>query len=743
MRRRRRLILGLFFTLAGLLLLVWFGFNTVVNSDWARQRVATELSARLQMPVTVTALQTLPNSTELSLALGEFVTLEHLTLDQSAWSLARGASVGEVRARGVTVRLKITADEKLLTQVPKLAGGGESPPTLPVIVLDDATIIVEQGGKPTFRMANITATVREGRIQGTVRDPSWGVWTLDGELDLAAGGFTVHLRAPAAIAQFKNLQSIPFVPEDVWQHVVPEGASAAVVTLGIKNKKFLYEVNLDATEGSVGIPDLDCTLTKVRGKIRILDERVELLSCEGELAGGGVKARGILNFKPETKQLDLAIDTEGCDVTQLPRAWGLPAEITGKLVGHADLTIRVPKDGAIQPTGGGRGRIEGAKLAGLPATIRLQLRGDGRRLRFDRDEAAVAPPVKNRRQSPPAAVPVPSPPPAAAAPAVPGKPATDPTTLDASVTLDDVDLPELLKKLELQVPYRFGGKVTIRATLAVPVGTPEQRKSYSLRGSLRSAKLQFQDATLEDVRAEVRYADGKLTLSRLTAKVPGGGSVTGSGTVQVEPAGMIDADLKLDRVPLELALEAIPDFDLPIRGLITGEADFHAPLSTLGDPKTWLGSARLRSNMLTIFERHGTNCSGTVKMIRGEVFATNVKTTIENVPTQGEARLALTQPYAYTATATATPSATTFQALVPEIKLPFEIVGELQTQGKLTGTIQPFVLNAVGTARATNLTIGGATGQKLDFNWDITPERAILKDVVAEAFRGTIRGQSR
>ncbi|MGL4419027.1 MAG: AsmA-like C-terminal region-containing protein, partial [Gemmataceae bacterium] len=130
-------------------------------------------------------------------------------------------------------------------------------------------------------------------------------------------------------------------------------------------------------------------------------------------------------------------------------------------------------------------------------------------------------------------------------------------------------------------------------------------------------------------------------------------------------------------------------------------------------------------------------------MIRGEVFASNVKTTIENVPTQGEARLALTQPYAYTATATATPSATTFQAIVPEIKLPFEIVGELQTQGKLTGTIQPFVLNAVGTARATNLTIGGATGQKLDFHWDITPERAILKDVVAEAFRGTIRGQSR
>lgn len=61
---------------------------------------------------------------------------------------------------------------------------------------------------------------------------------------------------------------------------------------------------------------------------------------------------------------------------------------------------------------------------------------------------------------------------------LPPKPESFAGTVSASVTLRDVDVAELIEKLVLKLGYAVGGKVTVKATLNVPLGDATNTWAY-------------------------------------------------------------------------------------------------------------------------------------------------------------------------------------------------------------------------------------------------------------------------
>ena len=58
---------------------------------------------------------------------------------------------------------------------------------------------------------------------------------------------------------------------------------------------------------------------------------------------------------------------------------------------------------------------------------------------------------------------------------------TDQTVLDATIKLKDIDVGQLLDKLQVKVPYKIGGRVSVSVAVAVPLGQAATRAAYRQR----------------------------------------------------------------------------------------------------------------------------------------------------------------------------------------------------------------------------------------------------------------------
>ena len=183
-----------------------------------------------------------------------------------------------------------------------------------------------------------------------------------------------------------------------------------------------------------------------------------------------------------------------------------------------------------------------------------------------------------------------------------------PTTASATITLRDVNLAELVEKANLDLGYKLGGKVTVVANVSVPLGDAAASKAYIFKGKVTSTEVTLDDLTARDLSAELGYAGGKLTLTKLTATVPSdvasepAGTITGTASADIEPRGDAKASLTLANLPLGILFKILPG-GIDIAGAVSGTADLRAPVDKLSDPATWAGGSTLTAAALTVFGR--------------------------------------------------------------------------------------------------------------------------------------------
>src|SRR5262249_9561626 len=100
------------------------------------------------------------------------------------------------------------------------------------------------------------------------------------------------------------------------------------------------------------------------------------------------------------------------------------------------------------------------------------------------------------------------------------KPGEPITYLDARISLKDVDLAELLRRLEVELPVAVAGRLTVTVQLGIPVNEARSLRAYRFDGSATLPTLKVAGVEFRRVEARLDYADGVLRLRTLRGQVP-------------------------------------------------------------------------------------------------------------------------------------------------------------------------------------------------------------------------------
>lgn len=396
MRRVRVIALWVVGAAGALLIIAWLGLKTYLASSSARGLAAAKIGDTLGLTVEVDSLDVGVSSTTATVRIpdaaadtpGDLIRIGLVTTDITLQDLLTGrVNPTKVTAKDVEVLLRIDADGNILSPLPKRDKPGGATGPLPVVELASARVRIRQTGKPEFDLAGVSGQLKpdgDGSVvSGAVDDPKWGKWKIGGKLAANPADGHVELSTDQGVLSDPLLRSIPYVPPVVWEHLSAAGTTAAALTFTFRPDDFRFGVDLRPNKARLTIPDANVTTTDVEGRIRIDGEKVTVDGGTLTLADGKMTVDGTYRFDQPTAVIALKLTAKGVDVRHLPTEWGLPKEITGRLKGAADLELRIPPDGKLETLGRGSGELEDAKFAGLPAEIKLNLRGGSGRYRFD------------------------------------------------------------------------------------------------------------------------------------------------------------------------------------------------------------------------------------------------------------------------------------------------------------------------------------------------------------------------
>lgn len=742
------------------------GFGLYLDSGHAKRRASEQLSSLFGGNVRVTDLDAGMGSTAVQVevmapsvdgtAPPQPIVTGTVQADVSPIGLAAGGSPTTVSLVNAQVTLHFDKDGNLVTKLPEPQGGGGGD-KLPAIAIKGASIHLVQEGRPDFRAGGIDVTVTDDgqqlKITGRGNDPTWKAWTLSGEWSRAGSGGSIVLRTEDRVAvNPEMLKAVPFVPAETWEWVVLTGNTTCAVHITRRPDKSVgYQVELDPRDTHLTVPPIDLTTADTSGKVVVENGVVTLTGVKGKAAGGTLGVDSRLDFAATPSVLTFDVTARGLNIPQLPKTWGLPPLDAGRLEGDADLKL-VVKDGKVQPWGRGEADIVGGKLLGGTVEGKVTLVGDGQRFRFQSDVAAL--PRRPRGDLDAAAallalmLQAPAqPPPKSADPAA----QSDPTYVQANLRLKDIDLEELVKRLEVQVPIRVTGRASLDVVAEIPVAEARTVRAYRIRGSLTVPKLGLQDLTLNRVKADIVFRDGVLSLTNLAGEVPQpddpgarSGTFVGTARYGVDPQTDLTADLKLAAIPLAEVFKALPELAGTAAGLVSGSATLTAPGAKLSDVTAYVGDGTLSSPSLTAFGRRAEKVSLKLALREGVARIADAAAVVEGLPLTGSASVTLAGKYPYVASIRTVPAdAADIQRLAPEADLPFELTGKLETTTKLTGTLNPVTFVAGGTVTATGLVVGTAKVEKVTADWTVDDDALTLRNIRSDLYKGTIAGSAK
>jgi hypothetical protein len=464
----------------------------------------------------------------------------------------------------------------------------------------------------------------------------------------------------------------------------------------------------------------------VTGTIEINDAVVHLRRSKARAANGQVDVSGKMDFGATPSLLQFQVGVRGLDLQKLPPSWSLPPQLEGQLKGSAKLELTI-QDGNPITRGEGKGEVENARVAGIPAQhVELRLTSDGRRFRFTGGNPAAA----------------------AAGTLLVGvlfQPPSSPPFVELSFDFKDVDIADLIRQQQIQLPIELAGKVSLSAKARLPLDRVRDLKAYRVAGRVTSPRLTVESVNFEAPSADVLLENGVLSLSNLKSNVgsPGNpnavGIVTGSGQLGLFPQTDLAIELALDHLPVGAIL---PPMGLaPDRGdgALNGKVNFRSALSAIREPKNWTADVEIASDRVRLFGRDLTSLRVAVRAADGIARAERATARVDGEALNADVRLNLASPYEFAGQVRAVPRETTdLRRLVPEIDLPIAVTGRLEATGDFRGALSPWTITAKGTGGAADLHVASAHFERLDFAWNFDRNRFQIRDARARAYDGIL-----
>jgi hypothetical protein len=333
----------------------------------------------------VRGLKLFETATTVSIAV-PWAVVSEIQTDAALWSVLSGETTPRrVTLSGAAVTLQFDAEGHLLTRLPS---GSEARSTLPEIEIEQSQLTLRQEGRPDLVVNNISAALRgpgpRMTFTGTINDPQWGDWTASGNVTWPYETATLELKTTRLVHVTQAmLGSLPFVPAKTWQHVQAEGDTDATIVLASEaGKRLRYRLDLHPQSTKVHVTKIDLDGVEARGHVIVEDEQVHLRDVSGTSANGRIETHSDMDFRNRPYSLAFAIGGRDLEVQGLPRLWGWPALLSGRISGKVDLHVSA-EVGHARLTGDGQGEITGVRIAGIPADkLRIRLVNDGSGFRF-------------------------------------------------------------------------------------------------------------------------------------------------------------------------------------------------------------------------------------------------------------------------------------------------------------------------------------------------------------------------
>jgi translocation and assembly module TamB len=706
---------------------------------------------------------------------------------------------------GPTITLRFDAEGKLLTQLPAAKGepGSLSPADLPAVRLEQGTVTLQQQDRPAFVISGIDAELQpraEGLVlTGTVTDPQWGRWELDGRLEGKTNRVTLTLTSPPIRVTQEMLTRLPFVPASVWREVRAEGETPVELTLCYDPaaQEVKYRVVLQPEQTTVTVAAIDLTANQARGRVVVDNGLVELHDVEGRTAGGTLRTTAALDFRGEVARLNFeSVTAQRLELDRLPKSWSvLPPDVERalsgepKLSGTAHLRVTIKGD-EVWTDGKGEGQITDAHLFDSPVkSLTIALVSDGKGFRF------IVPQPMKGAAGPSHPLPLvaalvlgqvgpgpdvldPPPEPAAArrinwfrlgvlfarsawreygdrflrgvirtAAGLLRKPMTG-GYLEITLEMENVDLERIVQQLDLRLPFAVKGRGSFKVEASIPVNTPRDLQTYRLKGSADLPRLALEGLEFEQVQARVSYAEGILRLDELTGRIPAGataggppGTLKGTAELEVVPTGDLTARLTLEQIPLARVLSLVPGASERFAGRFDGKIEARVPAARLGTIDAWQASGTITAQRLTGFGLTLADARATVSLRRGRLAVTGLRGQLEGTAVSGSATLELAAPFHFQGKVQMHEGdLAVLQRIAPEFRPPFPVAGRFEVTAEARGALAPFSIKVAGTGAGTDLVLREFRVGAVKFRWESDTQRVRILDLQARLYDGAATG---
>ncbi len=706
---------------------------------------------------------------------------DRVTTDLSLGSLLRGNFLPRtIRLEGPEVTIRLDRDGQWKTKLP--AGGGSSRP-LPAIVVEDGRLTFEQEGRDDMVVTGLKARLQPDSDASTLTaeadDPTWGRLHGSGTIASDFSTMDVKLWSESLVADPKKARSLPFVPAETWDHVLPTGPVDVVLTFRKAEgatSPLAFQTVVQYQQTDLKLPTLGLDASKTTGRMVVENGIVHLEDMKGASIGGQVTANGALDFVQEPPKIDLDLGLHSVDVAHTPKSWQLDeAGLTGKLDGRAHLIVYLTKDGADLSGSSGEAVLTGGTIGEIPfKSLKLTMRAEGNNLQYQTGSSTaawldrwVALHLVAFQSTPDAPKPAPQPP-KADAPQKGGL--ILPKTISTEIEFEDVDLTQVLARgeaLGLSLPFVLAGKLSLKASATIPLGKLRDVKAYVFHGEATLKGAHVAGVDLGRLTARLDLENGILELSQLKGQLvnmPSGGlknrpqptvdiadegplpagGFRGRLRAELSPLGKLTAHLEGNALPLgEIAAPALPK-PTPLGGLVDLNLDVSGDLERATDPKSWMLDGRIDSREITYREATLDAIVATVTLQQGRFEVSDLSATLAGEPLKAKVGVTLEKPYPFEGTLDVKGwDLTKLLALVPGIPRPSPVDGLLTAEATARGDLQPLRLQSQGHGTLGRFRTGPVTWGEVPVRWETSDEAMTVSIVEAHPFGGTLTAEAR
>jgi hypothetical protein len=587
-----------------------------------------------------------------------------------------------------------------------------SPPTeLPSdqIEIRRAGIALHQPNRRTITADEIHGQVRidSNVILASAQIPQLlgGSWTLNAEYSPVSATLSASVESSSCPFDTDELVQLAGIPS--WDPAEFQAGGTVRVDGSVSvtgEKKVTYHAKLQLQSGRARAAKNGIIVDQINGEWDVDNGLITFPMITAKIIGADIRLAGRLNITPGSEEGRVTVTLDGLAVNRLPIKSDAIHDLEGSLAGSAELELSAP-NGKWQLEATGQGQLNNGAWRDIAiAQLTCQL--------------ALPPWMLAESLEPPTAGQV---------------------RLDFKIAEQDVS--QVLRAVAPAAKFQeqdIAGKLSLTGDVTVPLQSVDQVDTFSANATLSANSLDLADLHVPQLVAHAHLADGQLEMPEITVQLQPTGRLTANGSVALQPDGLARLNVVLAEVPVSVAKPFVPDSLPEMAGIVNGSVEADVPWSSWNDSSRWRGTATVKSSVLDVDKFKFADLSTQVELKDHRVAFTNSKLSWQGAELQAQATLQLDQPLSFEANCNADEFDLQRLLKTAGVQAAEQAQGKLAVSGRVQGTLAPFLWNAGGQMKVSDLNLADRVAPDLEIPWSANATQLNVDDAKAELLGGTI-----